>query len=128
MKLIENIHVLPVLLHFQLVSIYVLFDKINESCFYKRIAQKIITRELDPFIPPAHLREMVIQSLKTDGIFDSMISTKDWSKFESYILGRTKQMIHELLRKYDSDKTGLPDYALETSGKFLLIIKNKFGP
>ena len=92
------------------------------------IARKNITSELDQFIPPAHLREIVIQSLKTDGIFDSMISTKDWSKFESYMLGRTKQMMHELLRKYDSDKTGLPDYALETSGRILLIIKNKFGP
>lgn len=34
------------------------------------------------------------------------------------IMEQVHRLIRDELRKYDSDRTGLPDYALETSGYF----------
>lgn len=36
---------------------------------------------------------------------------------ENYYLEKVRQLIKEYIQKYDADKTGLPDYALESSGK-----------
>jgi len=45
---------------------------------------------------------------------------------EANFVGSVQQLIREYMHKYDADKTGMTDYALESSGKYKFYLYYKF--
>jgi hypothetical protein len=91
--------------------IILLFLELNETLLNEKI-EKIVQERIASQLLINNER----QSISTETILKEVIRSGD----DLSILDRVRAMIREQIRKYDADRTGLPDYALESSGIYFL--------